>query len=62
MRGAVQVKNASEALAHLKNLSALHAAGELPLNEMGRESIANTYQRDVVRDDLRRRWEEIILA
>lgn len=62
VRGAVQVKNASEALAHLKNLSALHAVGELPLNEMGRESIANIYQRDVVRDDLRRRWEEIILA
>ena len=60
--GAIQVKDARDARQQLELLHALHKTGALPLNEAGREAVARVYRREVVRGELRRRWEEIILG
>ena len=60
--GAVEVRSAEEARRQLEHLRALHDSGSLPLNQLGREVVARNYTREVVRKELHRRWEEIILA
>lgn len=60
--GVAQVAGTEQAIAELLRLKALHDAGELPLNHAGIEAVSRTYARDVVREELRQRWKEIILA
>jgi len=60
--GAVQVKGALEAREQLENLRQHHRNGTLQINEAGRTAVARIYRKEVVRDELRRRWEEIIRA
>ena len=60
--GAIQAGDAEQAKQELKRLRAQHDAGSLQLNHAGREAIAQTYRREVVCKELRRRWEEIILS
>lgn len=60
--GATQVKSSADAKEHLRRLQALHEAGTLPLNYAGMEAVARIYAIDVVRSEIRRRWEEIICA
>jgi hypothetical protein len=60
--GAVQVHKAADAKEQLEHLLALHDARSLPLNQAGRETVVRSYTREVVREELHRRWEEIILA
>jgi hypothetical protein len=60
--GAVQVKGTEEAREKLQHLRVLHDAGTLPLNHAGRETVTRYYRREVVREELHRRWEEIILS
>jgi hypothetical protein len=60
--GATQVSGVADAIEHLERLRLLHDAGQLPLNDVGMHSIRTTYAKDVVRAELRRRWEEIILS
>ncbi|MBZ5501187.1 MAG: hypothetical protein LAN59_02960 [Acidobacteriia bacterium] len=60
--GATQVSGAGEAKRQLEHLRELNAAGNLPLNHAGMQSIRTTYARDVVRNELHRRWEDIIAS
>jgi hypothetical protein len=60
--GATQVSSTHEALRELRNLKALHDAGKLNLNDRGRESVENSYTREVVRRTLHHRWKEIIAS
>jgi hypothetical protein len=60
--GAVQVQGIDDAMRHLEHLHDLHHAGLLPLNHAGRAAVARSYTREVVRDELHRRWENIILS
>jgi hypothetical protein len=59
--GCVQVAGAEDAKIELERLHSLHCAGKLLLNSHGIEIIAKQYSREIVRSELRRRWEEIIL-
>lgn len=58
--GAIQVHGVDDAVAQLQHLHALHQAGVLGINHAGPEIIARVYARDIVRDELRRRWEQLI--
>jgi hypothetical protein len=60
--GATQVSGIDDAREHLECLLALHQAGALSLNRAGIDVVARTYSRDVVKDELHRRWEEIICS
>ena len=60
--GATQVRGANEAKQQLEQFRSLHEVGLLPLNHAGINSIRTTYAKDVVRAELHRRWEEIILS
>jgi len=60
--GGIQVQNADDAKAQLKNLRSLHESGSLGLNYAGMQAIARTYARDLVRRELHKRWEEIICS
>lgn len=60
--GATQVQNAEQAKRELENIRALHESGNLPLNYAGIQSVAQSYTRDVVREELHKRWEEIICS
>lgn len=60
--GAVQARDAREAAFHLQHLFELHSAGLLPLNRAGIDAVARVYSREVVREELRRRWAGIIDA
>ncbi len=60
--GCIQVSGAEDARKELQRLHSLHCAGQLSLNREGIQAIAQHYSREVVRSELRRRWEEIILA
>ena len=60
--GAVQARGIDDAMRHLEHLRDLHHAGLLPLNHAGRTAVARSYTREVVRDELHRRWENIILS
>jgi hypothetical protein len=60
--GAIQGGDAEQAKLQLQRLRAMHDAGSLQLNHAGREAVARIYRREVVREELRRRWEEIILS
>ncbi len=62
IQGAQQVHDAAEAKQQLENLRALHEARTLSLNYAGIQSISTTFAKDVVRAELHRRWEEIILS
>lgn len=58
----VQVDGAESARKQLERLAALHDAGELTLNQEGIAAVARHYSREVVRAELRGRWEKIILS
>jgi len=60
--GAVQVHTVKQAQEQLDHLRALHDAGALPLNYAGMQAVKQTYARDVVRKELRKRWESIICS
>jgi hypothetical protein len=60
--GCVQVTDSSMACQELEKLSALHDAGALGLNEIGRNYISAHYAPEKVRSELTRRWEQIILS
>ncbi len=60
--GAVQVRESRDAREQLSHMYELHQAGLLGLNHSGRENVACTYRREVVREELHRRWQEIILS
>ena len=62
LAGAIQVRDAQDAKAELERVFALHERGVLPLNERGMETVAGLYARDVVRENLYKRWEEIICS
>jgi len=46
--------------AELKRLVALQESGSLPVNDKGIETINNEYSAEVVREELLRRWRDII--
>jgi hypothetical protein len=58
--GAVQVSGTEDAQKAILRLKALQESGALPLNKQGMETVARVYSRDVVREELRRRWEQVI--
>jgi len=60
--GTIQVRGANEAKRQLERLREMHDSGSLQLNRIGIEAVARTYTRDVVRQELHRRWEEIICS
>jgi hypothetical protein len=56
------VSGAGDAKKYLEELRERHESGDLHLNCEGMKSIRTTYAREVVRNELHRRWEEIILS
>jgi hypothetical protein len=60
--GCIRVSGAEDARDELQRLHALHRSGQLSLNHEGIRTVAQHYSPEVVRSDLRRRWEEIILS
>lgn len=60
--GCVQVCGAHDSCEELQRLYALHHSGQLGLNYAGMETVALHYTRDIVRANLREKWQEIILA
>jgi hypothetical protein len=58
--GALQVHGPDDAVQHLEHLRDLHQARLLPLNRVGRAAVARSFTREVVRNELHRRWEGII--
>jgi hypothetical protein len=60
--GAIQVRGTDDAMRQLERLRGLHHAGLLPLNHAGRAAVTRSYTREVVRHELHRRWENIILS
>jgi len=58
--GAIQVSDVAGAKEHLMSLEALHQSGRLPVNSAGIQAIVQTYTRDIVRREIRDRWEAII--
>jgi hypothetical protein len=62
LAGAMQASDAPEARAAIEHLKALHDASALRLNRAGMDAIARTYSRAVVREELRRRWQQIICS
>ena len=55
-----QVTSAAAACAEIEKLFVLHKAGRLKKNDGGVEVVARSYTSETVRDELRKRWEEII--
>jgi len=60
--GGTQIGSVEEAKAQIERLRALHNSGALALNYAGIDAVERTYSRDVVREELRTRWEEIICS
>jgi hypothetical protein len=60
--GALQTRTAEEARNQLQHLQAKHEEGALALNLDGMEIVARTYSQQVVRQELYKRWEAIILS
>lgn len=58
--GGIQVSGVEDSKRQIEHLKALHDSNSLPLNYEGVHAVERTYSRDVVREELRARWEEII--
>jgi len=60
--GGIQIGSVEEAVKQIEHLRVLHDSGSLPLNCEGIKAVKQTYSRDVVRQELHTRWEEIICS
>lgn len=57
----MEATTAAAAIAEIKRLFALHQTGMLPINQTGVDRIAAEFAPEIVRGNLLRRWEEIIV-
>jgi len=62
LTGCIQTTSVEMACKELEKLEADHESGNLALNQAGMRYIADFYAPEIVRSDLFRRWEEIILS
>jgi hypothetical protein len=62
LAGCIQVTTVEETCQELNKLKATHESGNLRLNQVGRQYIADSYGPEVVRAEVLRRWEQIILS
>jgi len=60
--GCAQVRGVVDAVERITHLRDLHASRSLGLNQAGLDVIARDYDKDVVRQRILRRWEQVILA
>jgi hypothetical protein len=60
--GCVQAQTSDAARREIQKLAELHRAGRLDVNTAGIEAIAREFTPSIVRTNLLRRWEEIIVA
>jgi hypothetical protein len=60
IQGARRVSGLVDSIQAIQELFDAHHAGGLSLNQVGIDSVAQTYSREVVREELQRRWSGII--
>ncbi len=60
--GCQQAVSVNDAVERITQLRDLHSASKLALNRDGMDMISQDYDKDVVRQRLLRRWEQVILA
>jgi len=58
--GVLEAGNEAEAGLHLRRLLAQHSAGQLALNEVGRDAVRDRYSPSRVREEILGRFERLI--
>jgi hypothetical protein len=62
LTGCLQTTTVSSACAEISRLQEQHQSGELTLNRVGQSYVSQLYAPEIVRSELFRRWENIILS